>query len=274
MAKAEQALKSLSMTMKTTGRLPGGPEVTTRGELRVLRGTQPGAPVRRLSRVEYTFGDGLRGRMESAETAEGILLFEEDPAFGAVFLRIEPSIVKDLEWAGTVLDRSDLPGMVDARARSPLGSGLLADMTRTFDLKIDERTKHGEHEGTWVVGARKAGLDDQDPDLPIADGVEVFVRKRDKALLVARYKVGKDTVQQIEVEKLAVGADLGDDAFVVDGHGVRIRNVQDYAPMWEQIEQALQRADEKAKDGEVRPSRRNQPKQGNDKKKPTERGGK
>jgi len=259
MVKAEQALKSLSMTMKTTGRLPGGPPVTTRGELRVLRGTQPTDPVRRFASLEYTFGEGLRGRLESAETAEGILLFEEDPAFGAVFLRIEPAIVRDLEWAGTVLDRADLPGMVDARARAPLGSGLLADMLRTFDLKVDERTRHGEHEGTWVVGTRKAGLDDQNPDLPLADGVEVFVRKRDRALLLARYKVGDDVVQQIVVDKLEVGARLDDQSFVVDGHGVRIRNVQDYAPMWEQVEQAITTAEEKSKDGAIRPSRREKP---------------
>lgn len=266
MAKAERVLTSLSMTMRTSGRLPGGPPVTTRGELRVLRGTQPNEPVRRFSRVEYAFGEGLRGRLESAETAEGILLFEEDPAFGAVFLRIEPAIVKDLEWAGTVLDRSDLPGMLDARARAPLGSGLLADMTRTFDLKVDERTRNGEHEGTWVVGTRKAGLDDQDPDLPLFDAVEVFVRGKDQALLLARYKVGDEVVQQIEVERLEVGVRLDADAFVVDGHGVRIRNVQDYAPMWEQIEQAVQRAEEKgAEQGILRPSRRDQPKKNDQK---------
>ena len=256
MVKAERALVSLRMTMTTAGRLPGGLDVKTSGELRVLRGTQPDRGVRRFTRLEYAFGDGLRGRIESAETSEGVVIFEEDPAFGAVFLRVEPAVVADLEWAGEVLERSDLPGMSDARARAPLGSGLLAEVLRTFDLAVDARTEHAGQKGVWVRGARKAGLDEQDPELPLPDGFEAFVRGKDRALLCARYLVGQDVVQEIEVESLEVGAALGDDAFVVDGHGVRLQNVQDHAPMWEQIEQAVQRAEDKAKEGQVRPSRR------------------
>ncbi len=256
MVKAEQALKSVRLRMKTRGKLPGGLVVTTAGELRVLRGTQPGAATKRFCSMSYTFGDGLRGRLESAETADGVRLFEEDPAFGAVFLRIEPGVVRDLEWAGEVLERSDLPGMTDARARAPLGSGLLVEVLRTFDLAVDARTEHAGHKGVWVRGARKAGLDEQDPELPLPDGFEAFVRGKDRALLCARYLVGEDVVQEIEVESLEVGAALGDDAFVVDGHGVRLQNVQAHAPMWEQIEQAVQRAEDKAEEGQVRPSRR------------------
>lgn len=256
MVAAEQSLKSLRMTMRTTGRLPGDLEVETSGELRVLRAPQPEVPARRFTRLEYSFGDGMRGRLESAETPEGIRLFEEDPAFGAVFLRIGREVVHDLEWAGKVLDRSDLPGMVDARARAPLGSGLLADMMRTFDLETIGRKERAGEAGVWVVGRRKAGLDEQDPDLPLADGVEVFVRDRDSALLLARYKVGADVLQEIVVDELEVGAALGDEDFVVDGRGVRLRNVQDHAPLWEQIEQTLERAEAKAAGGDVRPSKR------------------
>ena len=256
MVKAERGLKSLRMTMKTSSKMPGGLDLATSGELRVLRGTQPEAPVRRFSRLEYSFGDGVRGRMESAETAAGILVFEEDPAFGSVFLRIEPSVVRDLEWAGTVLERADLPGMVDARARTPLGSGLVAEMLRTFDLAVDERKEREGVRGTWIVGARKAGLDDQDPDLPLADRVEVFVRGADHALLAARYMVGEDLLQQLEVTDLQVDPELKDEDFVVDGQGVRLRSAQEHAPMWEQIEQALQRAEDKSADGVLRPSRR------------------
>ena len=95
MVKAERALKGLRMTMETSGRMPGGLNLKTAGELRVLRGTQPESLERRFSRLEYSFGDDVRGRMESAETAEGILVFEEDPAFGAVFVRIDPAVVRD-----------------------------------------------------------------------------------------------------------------------------------------------------------------------------------
>ena len=143
------------------------------------------------------------------------MVFEEDPAFGAVFLRIAPAVVQDLEWAGTVLDRSDLPGMVDARARAPLGSGLLGDMLRTFDLKVDDRNERAGVKGVWIVGARKDGLDEQDPDLPLADNVEVFIREKDHALLLARYLVGADVLQEIEVERLDIDVALKDEDFVV-----------------------------------------------------------
>ncbi len=259
MVKAERALKGLRMTMETSGRMPGGLNLKTAGELRVLRGTQPEGLERRFSRLEYSFGDDVRGRMESAETAEGILVFEEDPAFGAVFVRIDPAVVRDLEWAGNVLQRSDLPGMVDARARAPLGSGLVAEMLRTFDLKIDDREERGGVAGTWIVGARKAGLDDQDPDLPLADRVEVFVRAADYALMEARYLAGEDVLQHLQVTSLSVNPELQDDDFTVDGRGVRLRGVQEHAPMWEQIEQAVQRAEDKSADGVVRPSRRYDP---------------
>jgi hypothetical protein len=264
MVKAEAALKSVRLRMKTRGRLPGGLDVTTAGELRVLRATQPGGPVKRFCQMSYTFGDGLRGRLESAETADGVLLFEEDPAFGAVYLRIEPAVVRDLEWAGEVLDRADLPGMSDARARAPLGSGLLAEAARTFDLVVSDAAEHDGHVGVFVRGGRKAGLDEQDPDLPLPDGFEAFVRTKDRALLSARYLVGEEVVQEITIESLEVDAALGDDAFVVEGHGVGIQNVQDHAPMWEQIERAVERAEDKSADAaarggaeaQVRPSKR------------------
>ena len=75
MVKAERALKGLRMTMETSGRMPGGLNLKTAGELRVLRGTQPEGLERRFSRLEYSFGDDVRGRMESAETAEGSSFF-------------------------------------------------------------------------------------------------------------------------------------------------------------------------------------------------------
>lgn len=251
MVKAEQSLLSLRMTMATTGKLPGGLDVATRGELRVLRETQAsGAPQKApqlFSQLQYSFGDGMKGLLETAHTTEGIIMFEEDPAFGAVFLRIGPDIVVDLEWASRVLQKSDLPGMVDSRAQSPLGSGMVRDLSRIFDLAVAEDTGHGEHTGTWLRGARKAGLDAQDPDLPLADRVEVFVRSRDHAMLLARFFVLAEVVQELKVEKLEVGARLSAEDFTVDGHGERIRSVQEYAPMWEQIIEAISNAERKTK---------------------------
>jgi len=247
MIDAELALTSLRMTMTTTGKLPGGLDVVTQGELRVLRKTQADPAPQLFSQLQYSFGDGMRGRLATSQTPEGITMFEEDPAFGAVFLRIAPKIVTDLEWASGVLKKSDLPGMTDSRAQSPLGSGMVRDLSRIFDLAVAADKLLGEHQGTWLRGARKAGLDAQDPDLPLADRVEVFVRGRDHALLIARFFVGENVVQELKVDRLELGAKLGAEDFTVDGHGERIRSVQEYAPMWEQIVEAIAKAERKAK---------------------------
>lgn len=254
--KAEAAIQSLRMRMKTSGKLPGGLEVVTAGELRVLKETQPKGAVRRYSSLEYSFGEGVRGRLETAETAAGIQIFEEDPAFGAVFLQIEPLVVRDLEWAGTVLERSDLPGMVDPRASAPLGSSLLADVMQTFDLQVDERDARDGEAGVWVVGQRKAGLDEQNPDLPLADRVEFFVRGADSVVMVARYFAGTALLQQVVVERVEINVDMAAADFVVDSRDIQLRSVQDHAPMWEQIEKTLQRAEDKSAGDVVRPSRR------------------
>ncbi len=253
---AEAALTSLRMTMATTGKLPGGLDVTTRGELRVLRGTQAKPGDQQFSALQYSFGDGLEGRMETARTKEGILIFEEDPAFGAVFVHIPADVVADLEWASVILKKTDLPGMVDGRAQSPLGSGMITDLMRTFDLAIAKEKEHEGDQGIWLRGARRAGLDAQDPDLPLADRVEVFVRDRDHAVLLARYFVGVDVVQQVTVEKIEVGAKLAEADFKVDGHGERVRDVRDYQPLWEQVLEAVTGAEAKAKEGDIRPSKR------------------
>jgi hypothetical protein len=250
---AEAALSSVAMTLSTQQRMPGGFDVTTRGQLHVLRGTQPGSS-RLHSRLDYAFSDGLHGQMETAQTPDGIVLFEEDPAFGAVLLRFSLAIVIDLEWAGEVLVRDDLPGMRDSRAGSPLGSGMIRGLLRSFDLAVDDRSERDGEAGTWLVGARKAGLDEQDPDLPVADRVELFVRGRDKALLAVRWFVGDDVVQSIVVAKIEVDGALPESTFVVGDRGLRPRDVELYPPMWEQIEQILRQAE--AKSGEVRPSRR------------------
>jgi hypothetical protein len=256
MVAAEKALSSLRMTMSTKAKVPGGLEVSTRGVLRVLRGTQSNVGDRLYSRLEYNFGKGLRGLMETGQSKDGIVIFEENPAFGAVFLRLSPELVMDLEWAAAVMKRSDLPGMVDARAQSPLGSGMILDLLRTFDLEVDESGEHEGQKGTWLRGKRKADLDDQSPDLPLSDRVDVFVRKRDRALLLARFYAGEDATQEILVEKLEVGVELTDADFTVDGHGERIRDVKEYAPMYTQVQDAIEAAESKAKDGQVRPSNR------------------
>ncbi|HEX5050839.1 MAG TPA: hypothetical protein VFZ65_03625 [Planctomycetota bacterium] len=252
MRAAEQKAKTLRIELETEGRLPDGSEVTTHGTLRVLRGAQP----KLYSSVEFSFGDGLSGRMESAQTERGIYLYEDNPSFGELHLHFPAAVVTDLEWAGEVLERADLPGMADRRATSPLGSAMLADLQRHFDLAPTARTTRGADAGQWLAGARRAGLDDQDPELPLADRVELFVRERDHALLEVKHLQADKVIQHLEVVRLEVDVDLPASSFEVDGRGQRLRELQQYQPMADEVERVLRQAEAKSPEGTVRPSRR------------------
>ncbi len=249
---AEQRATSVRVELATRGTQPGGHDFSTTGTLSVLRGTQP----KMRSSIAFSWANGLDGRMETAQTADGIVIYQEDLAFGEVLVRIAPPIVVDLEWAGGVLDRSDLPGMKDGRAAAPLGSAMLDDLRVHFELKLTERKERAGETGVWLVGERRAGLGDQDPELPLASRVEAFVRQRDQAVLEVLHYQGDKILQRIEVKKLEVDVPMAEAEFVVDARGQKMRDVTQYPPLWELIEKVLLLAESKAGEGVVRPSLR------------------
>jgi hypothetical protein len=248
MRAAEAKLGSVSLRMRTSGRLPGGLDLAVRGELRARYGDQRAT----YARFAYETSDGVRGSAESAQTAAGIVLREDDPAFGPVFVAIEPALVADLEWAGRVLQRDDLPGMPEKaassperRAASPLGSGLLAALRRQFDLAVETRDELDGQKGTWLAGPRRGGGAD-DPDLPLADRVEAFVRASDLALVAMRQRLGEQVVQEVVVEELVRDPALAADAFALAEQGQKPKPVQQFAPLWESIQQACLQAEAKS----------------------------
>ena len=83
-------------------------------------------------------------------------------------------------------------------------------------------------------------------DLPLADRVEAFVRERDLALLEVVHHQGEVVVQHLVVESLALDVELPAARFTVDGRGLRLRDVQEHAPSWEQVEQVLRQAEVRA----------------------------
>lgn len=262
MRKAEAELKSVQVEMHTKGLLPSGLAVSSKGVLRVLRGTQSPAPagaaaVSQLHAVvEVEFQDGVKSRSETAQTEDGITMAQSDPLVGDLLLRFDRKVVADLTWAGEVLERADLPGMKDRRASSPLGSTMVAELQRHYLLAVEPRTQRQGEVGVWLAGKRKPGLDADDPDLPVADRVELFVRTADHALLEVGMWQGETQVQHLVIDKLVVGVELSQKQFVVDGRGLKATDVQQFPPMWEQIEQVLKQAESKSAEGVVRPSRR------------------
>lgn len=263
MRAAEAALKSVRVELTTHGVFPAGLEVSTAGTLHVLRGEQ------RMTRatVRLRYSNGLTGLMDSARTADGITIYKDDPAFGEVFFRVSPEVTRDVEWAGEVLDRSDLPGMSDARADAPLGSTMVEGLLREFALAETERRRRGDDDGVWLAGERRPGLGDTEAELPLADRVELFVRGSDRALLEVVHYRGDAAIQRIDVQSLAVDVEIPAATFEVDGRGQPLRDVAKYVPLWTQIQDVIRQAEEKLvpedlPEGEepppecVRPSRR------------------
>lgn len=241
MRAAEQALTSVAIELETRGVYPDGLQFTTRGVAHVLRGEQ----TKIHTAFEMHFADGLGGRQESAQTGQGVTFYAADAVFGEVHVHVPPAVVRDVEWAGEVLDRSDLPGMKDRRTDAPLGSAMLAELHRHFALAAGERTERGGEAGTWLVGERRPGLGDVEDELPLATRVEAFVRTKDHALLEVVHYQGDKELQRIDVKKLEVGAAIAEAVFAVDGHGQALREVDKYAPLWTQIQEVIKRAEAK-----------------------------
>lgn len=256
MQQAEQRATSFRIELQTSGRWLDGTEFKTSGQLDVLRGAQP----RTRSSLEFTVLGTLGGRMATAQTDKGILVYQEDPAFGEVFYRIDPETVTDLEWAGEVLASAKMPGMKDRRAGAPLGSAMLDDLRRHFALAVtDKKARNGEA-GQWLAGDRRPGLPDVDADLPLATRVEAFVRDKDLALLEVVHHQADKVLQRIEVRKLEVDAEIPIEAFTVDGNRQRLREVRQYLPMWGQIQDVLKQAEAKtAEEADARSKATGQP---------------
>lgn len=252
MVAREQSLQSLAMELSTTGTLGAGVVVNTRGTLHVVRGTQAACH----TKLEFLLDQGVKGKSESAQTALGIVLLEDDPVLGPVYVHFDPKLVADLEWAGEVLGTEHLPGMQGRRANAPLGSAIVQHARTHFDLVVDSRPDRKGEPGVWLVGKRKRGLDPADPELPLADATELFVRSKDMALLELRQLQGNKVVQQVVVDKLEVDAEIPASVFVVDGGGLRLRPVQQHQPLGDTIEQTIKQAERKNKDGLLRPSKR------------------
>lgn len=252
----EGGARRVQLELRTEGNMPGGLGFATKGTLRVLRAEQ-GDVVAVHSVVEYSFADELAGRMEAVRTADGIQTLENSPTFGEVFLRFDAKVVADLEWAGGVLKRADLvPGLGDSRSSSPLGSEMVADLARRYALEPLSRREHNGQIGTWYGGDRRTGIGLEDePDLPLADRVELFVRSPDFALLEVVHLRGGEVLQRISVEKLVIGEPMAADSFKIDSRGRTPVDATQHPPTWEQIQQILDQAKVRA-GGELPPSQR------------------
>jgi len=230
MREVEAAAKTVHIELETTGSYPGGVSFRTKGQMDVLRGEHPAFH----TVTAYEFGDGLSGRLESVRNSDGVLTLTNNPTDGDVFLQMDLATLADVEWASKVLQRdAPVPAATDARMASPLGSGVLTELLRQFDLKILSRRGKDGQEGIWIGGDLRPDLQPEgDSDLPLADHVEVFVRTPDKAILdIAYLQLGK-VLQRIEVKRLVINAPMSPDSFTIDAAGRKPRQVRQQPQAW------------------------------------------
>ncbi|HLQ39101.1 MAG TPA: hypothetical protein VK348_14930 [Planctomycetota bacterium] len=253
MRAAEAAVRSVHLELKTSGSYPGGLSFTTKGSMRVLRGDHPALQ----TSMEYSCEDGLQGRMETVKNADGVWMVEQSPTFGEVYLFMDRDTLADVEWAAAVMERSDsVPGATDGRSGAPLGSAMLDSLRRQYDLKITSKKDRQGQEGIWVAGDLKPGGPPAgDPDAPIADHVEMFVRGMDKAVLYVAHLLRGQVVQQIEVTRLEVGKPMELKSFQIEGRAQKPRDIHDHRPAWEPLARLLREAEDKA-GADQRPSRK------------------
>lgn len=253
MKAAEQAARSVYLEMRTTGSFPGGLGFRTEGSIRVLKTEH----LRVHTRMEFHSDDGIEGREESVRTEEGVWTVKDDPVFGEVYLHMDQALMRDLEWAGEVLGQTgSVQGTMDAGAGSPLGSALVEDLARQYDLQVREgpEIRDGQ-EGFWLGGNLRADIaPESEPDMPLPDRVELFIRKQDAAVLeMVHFKDGKP-ILEIEITRLELNRPMEEASFRLDVGDRQPQDIREYPPDWAQIERTLEEAE--AASEQVRPSKR------------------
>jgi hypothetical protein len=237
----EHAVKSVEMTIATEGALPDGSTFSTHGTLRILGKTHFHAL------MKAKFGDEFEGETETVKTPDGVTMREKDPIQGEVFVRMDPVLVRRLESASQHLGAdAEIPGLSDRQADGPLGSSLLTDLDRQFDLAVrGPQVVDGQQ--CWVVGGpvRKGG--DADDQLGFAaDRVDVIVRCRDTAVIrMTQLLAGKKQVD-VRIDDLRVDTPLEAESFKL-GTAPRgaFTDVMAHPPASAQITRLLQEAESK-----------------------------
>lgn len=175
----ERAVESVSMAMDSVGHFPDGSEFRTQGTLRVLGTTHFHAT------MKAQFGDQMAAETETVRTPEGIFMREVDPVQGEIYLRMDRALMDRVDSAAKALgDDAEIGGFGAQQARSPLGSAMLEDLSRQFELTVREPTLI-DGQRCWVVGGPlKSGLTDEDEPFGLgADQVDVLVRTGDGAVI-------------------------------------------------------------------------------------------
>lgn len=237
--------ESIVLEMVSEGSFPGGPPFRIEGTIRVLGSTHV-----HVSNVS-TFEDGIVAEQETVKTPEGVWIRERDPAFGTTYMKMDPELVEQLERATAVLGAEGggaepadgAPGMLQNKAKDPLGAAMLESLSRSYDLGVERRVIKGE-EYCVVKGDLKTEAREEAAVSPSSpDRVELLIRTSD--LVIAQMSLlnsGRE-ITKVRITKMQLGAPMSRESFrIALPEGVRFIDVMDHLPAATQIQYVLNEA--------------------------------
>ncbi len=238
----EEAVKRVYIEMETEGLLPDGMRFKTAGTMRVLGKTHF------HSRMQVHFGEDLVAETETVKTPRGVWTREKDSIQGSVTTHMKPELLAQLESASRFLDKdAGLPGL-GGKAQGPLGSAMIEDLNRQFDLAltgpevVDKQT-------CWVVtGMLRKGQSPAEglPPQLAPDQVEIAIRTLDLAVVrMTQLRAGK-AMTTVRIKKIELDRPMDKNSFgLKQGDTVTPIDVMEHPPAREQILSVLQDARDK-----------------------------
>lgn len=234
----EKAVESVVLEIATSGSMPDGARVETRGTLRVLKRTHF------HSSMKVTFGNDMTAETETVKTPEGLAMREKDPSQGEIFLRMDRALLDRLNSATEALGRGAFMSPGADMANGPLGSIMLEDLDQQFQLEVSGPKMIDGQECWTVDGARRSDLAESTPFFGLADRVGLVVRRADCAVLRMTQFAEDRVIGEVRIEKLQLDLPLDEASFKIETpDSARVLNVMDHPPAKAQIERVFAEAE-------------------------------
>ncbi len=236
----ERTVKSVTMSIQTEGVFQDGSPFTTEGTLRVLGETHF------QQKMTAKLGPDMEFETETVRTPDGVWMRERDPIQGEVYLHMDKALMARVQSASEAVGEAGGVGL-DGRSESPLGSAMLRDIDRQFQLTLSG-PKVIDRAECWVVAGPVRAKDDASGDVlgTGADRVDIVVRVADGAITsMTQFKEGRPLIQ-VHIHDLVLDPILEPESFVLSvPPRTELVDVMDHPPTQAQLQELFERAQEK-----------------------------
>lgn len=235
--------RTVYMEMETSSSFPDGTSVSTKGVVRVL------GKEHFHNSVAVEFGDGMRSENETVRNPNGVWMREKDPVQGELYLRMNPEDMARLEEAAKELGQDGDAGPVPVgRASAPVGSKVLEDLGRQFELKVSRRHQAQDGETYWVIGGtvREGAESEFDVMAFSPDQIDIQVRERDGVLTRMTQLRSGSPVLDVRITRMELDRPMKPESFVMEIPARQeVLDVMEHPPARQQIDRMLSEAEEK-----------------------------